>query len=163
MCLDCSRSKAGEMMVECCQIQPAHLLREIADVMVCPADAKAVALRRCGMICHCDRGRWLRLKQILTPMCCNAIKFTDQGGVKLTFLRSAPRPRAQAALSRPRQRHRDRAEGKSRLVHHCQDDVSTTRRFGGTGLGRDRQASCRSVGGRSECQPHGVGSELWVE
>jgi signal transduction histidine kinase/HPt (histidine-containing phosphotransfer) domain-containing protein/ActR/RegA family two-component response regulator len=78
-----------------------------------------------------------RFKQVLTNLCHNAIKFTESGRVKLTVaVTQRQRERVQLTVS-------VQDSGIGMTAQQCQKlfsafsqaDTSTTRRFGGTGLG----------------------------
>jgi PAS domain S-box-containing protein len=79
----------------------------------------------------------VRLRQILTNLLVNAIKFTEHGHVILTVREESKRDRrvalrfsiADTGIGIPREKHDTIFEAFS------QADGSTTRRFGGTGLG----------------------------
>ena len=83
------------------------------------------------------RGDEHRLRQILTNLLANAIKFTDSGEVSVR----AEANRAGEASARLRVQVRDTGIGIERehlaqlFEPFTQADTSTTRRFGGTGLG----------------------------
>lgn len=82
-------------------------------------------------------GDALRLSQICTNLCANAVKFTDKGSVSVTVLIEECRKNiirlkftvADTGIGMTREQHRDIFEAFS------QADGSITRRFGGTGLG----------------------------
>jgi PAS domain S-box-containing protein len=82
----------------------------------------------------------LRLSQILTNLLSNAIKFTEKGRVELN-ISLVRNPSTEQALSRIRFEVRDTGIGLSQehvknLFHaFTQADASTTRKYGGTGLG----------------------------
>src|SRR4029079_14392246 len=79
----------------------------------------------------------VRVRQVLTNLLVNAIKFTEQGHVMLTVREEAIRERrvmlrfsiADTGIGIPRDKQQTIFEAFS------QADGSTTRRFGGTGLG----------------------------
>jgi PAS domain S-box-containing protein len=112
-------------------------------------------------------GDAIRLKQILTNLLGNAVKFTAKGGVTL----SATVVGEEAGSVRLRFEVEDTGIGiaPERLpklfAMFEQADQSITRRFGGTGLGlaickRLAEAMGGRVGARSK---PGVGSTFWVE
>ena len=103
-----------------------------------------------------------RLRQILANLISNAVKFTDQGEVRITVDRPNP------AESWVRFSVRDSGvgfgpEAKARIFDHFQQaDGSSTRRHGGTGLGL---AICKQaaelLGGTLDCESAlGLGSEF---
>ncbi|MHB8863292.1 MAG: PAS domain S-box protein, partial [Pirellulaceae bacterium] len=97
----------------------------------------------------------VRLRQILVNLVGNAIKFTDSGGVRIA-VRWIP---AEDSRSKIRFEVVDTgigisAEGLTELFEpFTQVDMSSTRRFGGTGLGLDiAQKLAKMLGGRIEVQ-----------
>jgi len=78
----------------------------------------------------------VRLRQVLTNLCDNAIKFTSVGGVYVS-VRSKPYPEGFNLHFAVRDTGIGIPEDKQRGVFEAfsQADTSTTRRFGGTGLG----------------------------
>jgi PAS domain S-box-containing protein len=167
--LDLSKIEAGELMVECVKFSLPSLLRELSDVMVVSADAKAVAFEIDAPddLPIALEGDALRLKQILTNLLSNAIKFTDQGGVKLHVHQvSAASESAKLHFAVRDSGIGIEAEVQSRLfAPFAQADVSTTRRFGGTGLGLSIVKHLVDLlGGKvGMSSTLGVGSEFWVE
>jgi signal transduction histidine kinase/HPt (histidine-containing phosphotransfer) domain-containing protein/ActR/RegA family two-component response regulator len=83
------------------------------------------------------QGDATRLKQVLTNLCHNAIKFTENGRVKVTVaLTQGQRERVQLTFSVQDSGIGMTAQQCSKLfTAFSQADSSTTRRFGGTGLG----------------------------
>lgn len=152
-----------------------------------PFDLRATAQEVCGALEHqalekglelilavdpglpeSVRGDQLRVRQILFNLVGNAIKFTDCGEVRL---RISARP-AEAEVLRP---HvllvvedtgigipRDRQD--EIFESFCQADDSTTRRYGGTGLGTTiARDLTRLMGGRIGLSSEpGRGSRFWV-
>jgi CheY-like chemotaxis protein len=78
----------------------------------------------------------MRLRQVLSNLCDNAIKFTAQGGVYVS-VRSVPNPQGYVLHFAVRDTGIGIAASKQAGVFEAftQADSSTTRRFGGTGLG----------------------------
>jgi CheY-like chemotaxis protein/nitrogen-specific signal transduction histidine kinase len=121
-----------------------------------------------------DCPRWVnleavRLRQVLSHLLSNAIKFTEQGEVVIEITAEAPVPGKDHAHAYLRFSVRDtgigiEADRVSDLFHKfSQVDTSNTRKYGGVGLGLaiSRQM-IELLGGEigvvSEC---GVGSEFW--
>jgi CheY-like chemotaxis protein/anti-sigma regulatory factor (Ser/Thr protein kinase) len=108
----------------------------------------------------------VRLKQIVTNLTSNAIKFTDQGEVRIdvAFLGGpAAQPEFQITVTDTGvgfdPANKDRVFGRFQ-----QADGSITRRFGGTGLGLaiSRQLA-ELMEGELDCDSApGVGSKFWV-
>ena len=82
-------------------------------------------------------GDAMRLKQVMTNLCHNAIKFTERGWVRVTVaLTQRQRKRVQLTVSVQDSGIGMTAQQRSGLfTAFSQADSSTTRRFGGTGLG----------------------------
>ncbi|WP_416137829.1 ATP-binding protein [Halomonas sp. HK25] len=161
--LDFSKIEAGRLELE----QRALALNELADGVVALLAPRAEA-RGVALLTHLDPQlpeRVLadpgRLRQVLINLVSNAVKFTEQGEIRLEV----------------------RAEGDGRVRFEVVDtgcgiapeqlsrifepfrqgDASTARRFGGTGLGL---AICRrlveAMGGSIELASEpGVGSRFW--
>ena len=136
--LDLSKIEAGRFEVERIDCSIVQLLSDVLSLMRVRADAKRlpVSIEYQGDIPELIRTDPLRLRQILINLVGNAIKFTETGRVRLVvqLLRSTRQPQlcvdvidTGIGLTR---------EQQSRLFQpFCQADSSTTRKFGGTGLG----------------------------
>jgi CheY-like chemotaxis protein len=137
--LDISKIEADQMTLEVQSLDVRQVVREVVEPFTAPAQAKGLLIRD-----HVDPavppvllGDPMRLRQVLTNLVGNAVKFTAHGEVRVgvtlvdenpesVLLRIGVRdtgigiaPEAQASLFEP----------------FTQADASTTRRFGGTGLG----------------------------
>jgi len=137
--LDLSKIEAGKLEVDRTQCSPVRIIAEIVSLMNVRAASKNLELRieYDGPI---PKRIWTdptRLRQILINLIGNAIKFTDSGTIKLVT-----RITHQDALSPMLEFEvTDTGIGMSedqiaRLFHpFTQADSSTTRKYGGTGLG----------------------------
>jgi PAS domain S-box-containing protein len=134
--LDLSKIEAGKLALEALPVEPQPLLRELRDLFQVHAEPKGLDLR---LRIETPLPRRLttdpvRLRQILTNLLGNALKFTSSGWVELGA-------RCQAADRRLQFWIADSGIGMSdgqvqRLFQpFTQADDSTARHFGGTGLG----------------------------
>ncbi|TWT40594.1 Autoinducer 2 sensor kinase/phosphatase LuxQ [Phycisphaerae bacterium RAS1] len=135
--LDISKVEAGKLAVERTRCSPCHVLAEVASLMHVRADERRIYFRiePDGPLPESIQSDPLRLRQILINVVGNAIKFTEQGGVRLvTRLVNAPSPHIQFDVidtgigMTPEQ-------AATLFQPFTQGDSSTARRFGGTGLG----------------------------
>jgi signal transduction histidine kinase/CheY-like chemotaxis protein/HPt (histidine-containing phosphotransfer) domain-containing protein len=165
--LDFSKIEAGKVELEIIDFDLSEIVESAAAIVAVRAAEKELELA--SFVEHelprRMRGDPSRLRQILTNLASNAVKFTDRGEVVLRAMRQsggegAPSVRFEVedtgigiALDR-----RDRL-----FEAFEQSDVSTSRKYGGTGLGL---AICsrlvRLMGGEIgfESQP-GKGSIFW--
>jgi CheY-like chemotaxis protein len=168
--LDFSKIEAGKLELDISDFKPGKVINDVVTMLKPLADAKQLQLST-----EIDpglperlRGDEHRLFQILMNLGGNAIKFTERGGVTLR-LKKLPYENEQriwvrmeiedSGIGIPRDKQADIFEVFS------QADSSTTKRFGGTGLGT---AICRklvglmggSIGVDSET---GKGSLFWFE
>ena len=107
----------------------------------------------------------VRLTQIVTNLCNNAIKFTEQGGVTLTVRTATLGARRTVAFAVADTGIGLSTEGKARLFERfSQADGSITRRFGGTGLGLSISKQLTDLmGGQIDvASEEGVGSTFTV-
>ncbi|MFQ5805257.1 MAG: CHASE domain-containing protein [Phycisphaerae bacterium] len=137
--LDLSKIEAGKLEVERVVCSPARLVAEVVSLMCVRAESKGLALSAAhlGPIPETLRSDPTRLRQILVNLTGNAIKFTEQGGVRLVAClveKDDGQPMMQFDVI-------DSGIGMAeeqvaRLFQpFTQADSSTTRNFGGTGLG----------------------------
>ncbi len=134
--LDLSKIEAGKMTVERTETDPVRLVHEVLSLMDVKAAGKGISLRASFETAVPARMQSdpVRLRQILVNLVGNAIKFTEVGGVRLKV---ACDPATQALRI-------DVADTGIGLTPEqtgklfqafTQADASTTRKFGGTGLG----------------------------
>jgi len=137
--LDVSKIEAGQMTLERAPFQLADVIERVASGMGVAAADKPVELIIDAAPPGIDAllGDALRLQQVLTNLSGNAIKFTPAGSVVLS-VRLLGRDGDAARLGFS---VRDTGIGVDPALHgeifapFSQADNSTTRRFGGTGLG----------------------------
>jgi PAS domain S-box-containing protein len=168
--LDLSKIEANEMAIEQVPFDLHTLLRNVSDLMAMQAHAKGLEflLDWPEDVPDVVTGDATRLQQILTNLLTNAIKFTEQGYVRLVLQRL---PAAASDRIRLRFSVRDSGIGippavQARLfVPFVQADASTTRRFGGTGLGLSIVKHLVTLmGGQLGLDStEGVGSEFWLQ
>ena len=137
--LDFSKIEAGKMELEKIDMSPGSLADDVSALLAGKAREKQIELG-----CYTDvnmpasaKGDPVRLRQVLTNLLGNAVKFTNQGEVIVRAL------------------YKGKHDGKHRIRYEIEDtgigiapevipklfesfsqgDNSTTRKFGGTGLG----------------------------
>jgi PAS domain S-box-containing protein len=148
--LDFSKIEAGRLELEHREFDLRRVVAEVVDTLGQPARAKSLVLKSVvpAHVASAFRGDALRLRQVLTNLVGNAIKFTESGAVSIEITHAqdgaAAVPFAPAAADGRVAllfRVRDTGIGmhedvQSRLfTAFTQADGTTTRRFGGTGLG----------------------------
>ena len=167
--LDLSKAESGKIELEYADFSLRKALADVITIQQARILEKQLTLQReldAGLPAVV-RGDQLRIKQILINLLSNAVKFTEHGsiGIALSVIeRSESQVRVRMTVS-------DTGIGMTRETIEKifkpfeQADTSTTRRFGGTGLGL---TICRKLaelmGGtiRVESSP-GVGSSFHLE
>ncbi|MDX2117789.1 MAG: ATP-binding protein [Planctomycetota bacterium] len=137
--LDFSKIEAGKLQVETIACDPTELVTSVRDLMLRRAHDKGLHLRlhmRRALPAHIHTDP-TRLRQVLTNLVANAIKFTPSGsvGIEASF-------QAESETHGTLYLHvfdtgigmSDEQMGRL-FTPFTQADTSTTRRFGGTGLG----------------------------
>ncbi|MDH4153750.1 MAG: ATP-binding protein [Nitrospira sp.] len=140
--LDFSKIEAGKMTLEVANVNLRALIRDVTTLTEGMASHKGLTV---SVDIDADvpeefRGDPIRLRQILFNLVGNAIKFTTEGGVTIAV---AVKPRssenAEAVLVQWSVRDTGiglTPEQQAQLFKaYAQAEVSTARRFGGTGLG----------------------------
>jgi two-component system sensor histidine kinase/response regulator len=165
--LDFSKIEAGKLQLEIVDFDLRQIVKEVVDLFAEAAQRKCLEL---AVLIYHDvppalRGDPGRLRQILTNLLGNAIKFTEKGEVVLRVKQSV----TDGNMATVRAEVSDTGigltpEARDRLFQpFSQADASTTRRYGGTGLGL---AICKQLtqlmGGTIgvESEP-GQGSTFW--
>jgi PAS domain S-box-containing protein len=137
--LDFSKIESGKLDLEMADFNLPQVLRDMSAMLVFRTEEKGL-----GYSLHIDpavpsalRGDPLRLRQVLTNLVANAVKFTDRGRVEIEVRKC----REEGKVVLVRFEVRDTgigipAESRGNLFKpFTQLDASITRQFGGTGLG----------------------------
>lgn len=169
--LDVSKIEAGELQFEKIDFDLEHLMRSIIKMNTSRLERKRIEL-----FCVVDenmpryfKGDPTRVRQILINLLSNSVKFTEKGEIWVSVRLKEPE---------------EKLEGRTRLLEFCvkdtgigilkekqerifeafeQADTSTTRKYGGTGLGLTiSKALVEMMGGKIwvESEP-GKGSEFF--
>ncbi|MBX3386081.1 MAG: PAS domain S-box protein [Phycisphaeraceae bacterium] len=141
--LDLSKIEAGKLEVERVPTEPAAVLREVMSLMTFRAKQKGLTLivRFDSAVPERIQSDPLRLRQILLNLVGNAVKFTEVGGVTVRVWLQRRGEDGECAGDRLVVSVEDTGIGiESNHVPHLFDpfmqaDASTSRRFGGSGLG----------------------------
>ncbi len=134
--LDISKIEAGQLQVETVAFAPMEVARDVAALLAGQASAKGIGLTLAQTTSLPDTvlGDPTRYRQILVNLCGNAVKFTEQGEVRVALAWDGNRARLVSTVS-------DSgigmtAEQRARLFQpFTQADSAVTRKYGGTGLG----------------------------
>ena len=165
--LDFSKIEAGRLELETMGFELRNTVEDVIGLLAEQAQTKGVELA--NVIEHdvpiAVQGDPGRLSQILTNLIGNAIKFTDEGEVVLHV--SLDQEKGDSAVVRFEVKDTGigmTEEERGRLFQaFTQADVSTTRRYGGTGLGLviSKQLA-EMMGGEMGVQSEpGKGSTFW--
>ena len=137
--LDFSKIEAGKLDLECIEFSTIELIEGAAETLAPQAAAKGIKLSAYVAADVPERviGDPLRLQQILFNLLGNALKFTEQGSVRVTIEKAGENASEGALCIRVVDTGIGlTGEQRERLFQpFVQADNTTTRRFGGTGLG----------------------------
>jgi PAS domain S-box-containing protein len=167
--LDLSKIEAGEMALEDEPFDLLDLVQDIGQMLALQATTKGIELNvvPASSLPRMVQGDGLRLRQILTNLLNNSIKFTEAGRVELKVFcteQGSERIRVRCEVT-------DTGIGiepaalQRLFTPFTQADASTTRRFGGTGLGlsiarRFVELMGGEIGVTSNLK---MGSTFWIE
>lgn len=137
--LDFSKIEANKLQLENSDFDLRELMDEVMDLFAHRVESKKIELasKIHDDVPTCLRGDATRVRQILVNLLGNAVKFTERGEIVV----SVSRVEEQADQVTLRLEVRDTGIGIAPAVHEkifeafSQADGSTTRKFGGTGLG----------------------------
>jgi light-regulated signal transduction histidine kinase (bacteriophytochrome)/CheY-like chemotaxis protein len=167
--LDMSKLEAGKLAIEQVRFDPASVVEEVLSLMRVQAQGKGLRLdvTYAGPIPAVVTSDPTRLRQILLNLVGNALKFTERGAVTLRVAFGLVGERRMLEVSvtdkgiglTPEQR-----ESLLAFDAFTQADASTTRRFGGTGLGLRISNTLAKLlgGGISITSTYGEGSTFTV-
>ncbi|MCC9609277.1 PAS domain S-box protein [Blastopirellula sp. JC732] len=141
--LDLSKIEAGKLETESLPCDPRSVVAEVVSILKVKADEKGLQLEHAWRTDVPDQivTDSVRLRQLLTNLIGNAIKFTEFGRVSIKASWNSKRQELKFEIS-------DTGigipEDKLDVIFDpfTQADTTTTRRFGGTGLGL---AICRRI------------------
>ncbi len=154
--LDLSKVEAGQLDVEKIECSAHRVVHEVMEVLGVKAREKGIALNfyqegRLPVHVYSDSAR---LRQIVTNLVGNAIKFTERGEVSISLRLNQQSARSQLEID-----VRDSGIGiasdkiNSIFEPFVQAESSTTRKYGGTGLGLSiSRKLARALGGDVTCQ-----------
>jgi len=163
--LDTAKMESGQVAIEPAPFDLEQTVSDIGALWRVKAEDKGVALEvefdpaLSGLV----EGDAVRLRQVLTNLVNNALKFTSKGHVRLTVA-AAPGDRVAFRVSDTGVGF-DR-EQRNRIFRRFQQaDGSITRRYGGTGLGLAiSTALVDLMGGALDCESTpGEGSSFWFD
>ncbi|MEZ5115912.1 MAG: ATP-binding protein [Candidatus Nanopelagicales bacterium] len=173
--LDLSKIEAGHLELEALEVDPRNLVGRSLGMVSGRAEAKGLDLgwSAADAVPPVVIGDPVRLQQVLLNLLSNAVKFTDSGTVDIRLEVDDALPAdgldANASAVRLRFEVRDTGIGMTRqdaeklFQPFVQADASTTRRYGGSGLGLSiaRRLVERMDGEIGVDSEPGRGSRFW--
>ena len=139
--LDLSKIEAGKMLFERTPMDANSVVEDCVKSFLAKASQKGIQLRFEKPASGPVRvfGDPLRLRQIITNLISNAVKFTERGWVNVQIAASPPDPGTGRIDVRVEVRDTGSGIPADKLPHifdkFTQADSSITRKYGGTGLG----------------------------
>ncbi|WP_313952130.1 response regulator [Accumulibacter sp.] len=175
--LDLSKIESGRLEIECLPFSPQQLVKEVVQPFREMASAKGVLLsEEIGPdVPAAVLGDPYRIKQILGNLLSNAVKFTDSGSIVATLTCECASPEHAGLAALDAQQcwlcyavtdtgvGISPENGSKLFAPFSQADNSTTRKFGGTGLGLViiRELAQRMDGEVGFDSEPGQGSTFW--
>lgn len=165
--LDFSKIEAGKMDLEKSSLSINDCVDEVLNLLGPTAQAKNIEL--IGIV-YQDVPEYLlgdsvRISQILTNLTNNAIKFTQQGNVQIRVMLDDETPQSVRLRINVTDTGIGLSEERQKILFQAftQADTTTTRRFGGTGLGLViSKKLVESMNGRIGLESEeNVGSTFW--
>ncbi|WP_051286373.1 hybrid sensor histidine kinase/response regulator [Megalodesulfovibrio gigas] len=155
--LDFSRAESGQMQPEHAPFRPAEVLTRLRDLFALRCQTKGLRLEFILDPALPDLllGDALRLQQILSNLLENAVKFTSAGSLRVQATLLRQQEQGAEVLFEVADTGPGIPESRQQAVfeHFVQVDESTTRQYGGSGLGL---ALCRELARL-------LGGQLWLE
>jgi PAS domain S-box-containing protein len=167
--LDYSKIEAGKLELDCHPFRIAQVLDQIATLFSDAAREKGLALliQVAPDVPNALIGDALRIGQVLTNLLGNAVKFTERGSIKAEIARlGGDDDQVQLRFAVTDTGIGMDADQISHLFQaFSQADTSTTRKYGGTGLGLviSRKLVERMGGTLEVTSRLGQGSTFWFE
>ncbi|QDT62979.1 ATP-binding protein [Calycomorphotria hydatis] len=165
--LDLSKIEAGRLDIEEIECSPVQVAADVVSIMRVRADAKSLPLKLTfgSAMPSLVRSDPTRLRQILLNLVGNAVKFTSEGSVELKtnyFQRGGKDELIFEVIDTGIGLRPDQI--KKLFEAFSQGDASTTRQYGGTGLGLTiSRRLARMLGGDVSVQSeYGSGSTFTV-
>lgn len=159
--LDLSKIEADKLSVESLIINPAKLVTDVSALLGLLAEGKGLSfnVKYKTQIPELIVSDPVRLKQILINLCNNAVKFTQQGGVTISIICDIEKELITYMII-------DTGIGLTEeqvdnlFQAFSQADSSTSRKYGGTGLGLhlSKQLANRLGGDINVKSTYGIGS-----
>jgi PAS domain S-box-containing protein len=165
--LDLSKIEAGKVVLTNLNFNLNHTIEEVVQPLRVQATAKGLRMdaRISSGVPGFLRGDAHRLRQVLTNLIANAIKFTDSGGITLdAVLENGTERTATVRFTIADTGIGIRSDQiKTLFSAFVQADASTTRKYGGTGLGLaiSKQLVEMMGGGMGVTSRQGEGSTFW--
>jgi len=165
--LDFSKIEAGKMEIENRALSISDCVDETLNLLAPAAQAKNIEIL--GIV-YQDvpqslKGDAGRICQILTNLCNNAIKFTEQGTIQIRVMLDEETPSSVRLRINITDTGVGLSDKQQKVLFQAftQADTTTTRRFGGTGLGLVISKSlAESMQGKIGLESkEGVGSTFW--
>lgn len=150
--LDLSKVEAGKMLIEQVDFSLNTLLADFCSLMAVRAQESGINLNltTTTAIPEYINTDPIRLRQILTNVVGNAIKFTEKGSVDVSVAYRAPLLEIKVSDTG---RGISPEQAQKLFQPFTQADASTTRKFGGTGLGLVLSRSLAKA----------LGGDFWME